>query len=305
MITPQLWTAEELEKDRLTAIAAFRRERLEEPLEQYLQAFDRYRSVVEELLATTEDLAKLDDTALAVLVDRRLAEASRYLTGPVVSTDDLRTVADAVLAPARLQKDPAMVDRIIDFIRTGLDRRRFAWLGEARAPTKNERNAAVLASAALMANARVGVARRAKGSADQEKAVKDILSARGLTLVARRTIQRMQEAPMRGEFCLESVLGTSRADLIVTLWDGRMMPIECKVSNSAVNSVKRLNREAAGKAEAWISDFGKRQVVPAAVLSGVYKLHNLMDAQERGLHLFWAHDLRALTDRIDATRQTV
>jgi hypothetical protein len=80
------------------------------------------------------------------------------------------------------------------------------------------------------------------------------------------------------------------------------MPIECKVSNSAVNSVKRLNREAAGKAESWIGDFGKKQVVPVAVLSGVYKLHNLLGAQERGVVLFWTHDLRALTEWIDATR---
>jgi len=31
MITPRMWTVDELERDRLTAIAAFRRERLEEP----------------------------------------------------------------------------------------------------------------------------------------------------------------------------------------------------------------------------------------------------------------------------------
>jgi hypothetical protein len=42
--------------------------------------------------------------------------------------------------------------------------------------------------------------------------------------------------------------------------------------------------------------------VPAAVLSGVYKLHNLEDAQNRGLALFWAHDLKALTDWIATTR---
>ncbi|HEV3075580.1 MAG TPA: XamI family restriction endonuclease [Thermoanaerobaculia bacterium] len=94
----------------------------------------------------------------------------------------------------------------------------------------------------------------------------------------------------------------SRADLIVSLWDGRIMPIECKVSNSAVNSVKRLNREAAGKAESWIGDFGKKQVVPVAVLSGVYKLHNLLSAQERGLVLFWTHHLGALTEWVGATR---
>ena len=53
------------------------------------------------------------------------------------------------------------------------------------------------------------------------------------------------------------------------------MAIECMISKSAVKSVKRLNNDAAAKAGAWLKDFGTRQVVPAAVLSGVYKLHNL------------------------------
>ena len=80
------------------------------------------------------------------------------------------------------------------------------------------------------------------------------------------------------------------------------MPIECKVSNSSTNSVKRLNNDAAVKAVSWKTDFGLRQVVPVAVLSGVYKLHNLMDAQERGLTLFWAHDLAPMTAWIERTR---
>src|SRR3546814_5622550 len=65
--------------------------------------------------------------------------------------------------------------------------------------------------------------------------------------------------------------------------DRRVMPIECKVSNSSTNSVKRLNNDAAVKAETWRNDFGQNQVVPTAVLGGVYKLHNLLDAQRRGL----------------------
>ena len=80
------------------------------------------------------------------------------------------------------------------------------------------------------------------------------------------------------------------------------MPIECKVSNSSTNSVKRLNNDAAVKAASWKLDFGLRQVVPTAVLSGVYKLHNLLDAQDRGLTVFWAHDLKPLTDWIASTK---
>eukprot|EP00438_Fugacium_kawagutii_P024322 Skav204920 [mRNA] locus=C9183229:2297:2542:- [translate_table: standard] len=81
------------------------------------------------------------------------------------------------------------------------------------------------------------------------------------------------------------------------------MPIECKVSNSSTNSVKRLNNDAAVKATSWKTDFGLRQVVPSAVLSGVYKLHNLLDAQERGLTIFWAHDLEPLTEWIASSKK--
>lgn len=195
-----------------------------------------------------------------------------------------------------------MVARIVEVIRAGLDRRRFTWIAEGREPHEDERDAAVLASAALMANSRAGTLRRGQGKFSQELAVQQTLLDHGLRMVARRAIPNLRQAPAPGEFCLESELGMGKADLIVTLWDSRVMPIECKVSNSAVNSVKRLNNDAAAKAESWTSDFGKRQVVPVAVLSGVYKLHNLLNAQERGLTLFWAHNLVALTEWIEATR---
>ena len=80
------------------------------------------------------------------------------------------------------------------------------------------------------------------------------------------------------------------------------MAIECKVSNSALNSIKRLNNDAAVKAEFWLKHFGTAQMVPAAVLSGVYKLHHLVNAQAHGLALFWAHDLVELLSWIDQTR---
>src|SRR5207249_1486058 len=88
--------------------------------------------------------------------------------------------------------------------------------------------------------------------------------------VKTRRVRVLADAPAPGEFCRESMLGNRKADFILTLWDKRVMPIECKVSNSATNSVKRLNNDAAVKAVAWRHDFGATQIVPAAVLSGVY-----------------------------------
>lgn len=303
MIEPPVWTDDLLEAARIKAIAAFSKERLEEPLEDYLEAFDEYQGHVEEVLEATVDLTELDTTALDVLCDARLLEAFRYLAGPPISEDDLKVLADArSLTRSTLEGTPDLVQRLIGVVRQVLDRRRFAWVVEGREPTEAERNAAVLASAALMAASRAQTRRRTLGKDQQEEMVKAALRELGFAEVPSRTIKTISHAPSPGQFCGESVLGNRKGDIIVRLWDDRVMPIECKVSNSSTNSVKRLNNDAAVKATSWKTDFGLRQVVPSAVLSGVYKLHNLRDAQERGLTLFWAHDLAPLTEWITRTK---
>jgi len=303
VIDPPVWSSEQLEADRLKSSAAFSKERLEEPLEDYLEAFDEYQGYVEEILETTVDLSILDQLALDVLGDPHLLEAFRYLAGPPISQDDLKVLADArSLTKSTLEKSPDLVQRLIAVVRQVLDRRRFAWVVENREPTEAERNAAVMASAALMAASRTQTRRRTLGKDQQEAMVKEALKGLGFTEVASRKIPNISHAPGPGEFCGESVLGTRKGDIIVRLWDQRVMPIECKVSNSSTNSVKRLNNDAAVKASSWKVDFGLRQVVPSVVLSGAYKLHNLQDAQERGLTIFWAHDLKPLTDWITGTR---
>ncbi|MFA9200630.1 MAG: XamI family restriction endonuclease [Cypionkella sp.] len=294
---------EQLEGDLKQARAAFTRERLEEPLEDYLEAFDEYQGHVEELLETTVDLTDIDSSALYVLGDPRLLEAFRYIAAPPISSDDYKVLADVPsFSPSRLHSSPEAVGRLLDVVRQVLDRRRFAWVVEGRDTTEAERTAAVMASAALMAASRTQTARRTKGKEQQESAVKAALRDLNFNEVASRPILNISHAPNPGEFCGESILGTRKGDIIVRLWDHRVMPIECKVSNSSTNSVKRLNNDAAVKASSWKLDFGLRQVVPAAVLSGVFKLHNLIDAQDRGLTIFWAHDLGALTRWISATR---
>jgi hypothetical protein len=130
-----------------------------------------------------------------------------------------------------------------------------------------------------------------------------MLTQRHISRVPARPVRTLAEAPRPGEFCRESMLGTRKADFLIGLFDGRTMALECKVSNSATNSIKRLNNDAAVKAEVWRRDFGEMNVIPAAVLSGVYKLHHLEDAQRRGLALFWSHTLDAqLLDWIERTR---
>ena len=80
------------------------------------------------------------------------------------------------------------------------------------------------------------------------------------------------------------------------------MSIECKVSNSEVNSFKRVNDEAPGRARRWLVAFGQAGVVPAAVLGGVFKRANLEAAQTHGLALNWQHRLDDLAAFLEAAQ---
>lgn len=302
MIEPPRWSSDELRTEAAVSIEQFRKQRVEEPLGHYLEAFDDYQGDVENLFKTTIDLTRLE-SAVEILTDPKLLNAFRYLAGPPISLDDLKTVAEAAsLSPKQLRSKPELVERVVQVVLIGLDRRRFPWVKENREPSETEREAAVLASSAMMAAQRVGTKRRSEGKKTQEARVAATLLAYGMNQVAPRAVSTFADAPQPGQFSGESYLGNRKADFLVRLWDNRLMAIECKVSNSATNSVKRLNNDAAAKAEAWRKDFGETQVVPSAVLSGVYKLHNLVDAQNRGLALFWAHRLTALVDFIERTR---
>jgi hypothetical protein len=299
---PPRWSDEQLEIDRTIAIARFREQRLQEPLEQYLDCFDRYRGAFENLLETTVDLTRLSrSTTIDILTNAELLEAVRYLAGPPVSEDDLKVLADATLTPSRLRADPDMAQRVIEAVLMALDRRRFPWVVDGRDPEPTERDAATLASAALLATQRLSTDRRSESKTLQEQTVADALTDFAFSEVPTRTITTLSDAPNAGEFCRESMLGGRKADFVIGLWDGRKMALECKVSNSSTNSVKRLNNDAAVKAVRWREEFGTAQLVSAAVLSGVFKLHNLKDAEAKGLTLFWAHNLQALVAWIDST----
>jgi hypothetical protein len=127
---------------------------------------------------------------------------------PPISEDDLTVLAEASsLAKGRLQSRPEDVHRLIQVVRLVLDRRRFCWVVENREPTETEGDAAVMASAALMAASRVQTNRRTTGKKQQEALVVQALIGLGLREVASREIPNVALAPEPGEFCGESSFG--------------------------------------------------------------------------------------------------
>ena len=239
MNEPESWTLDELTRDAGRAKELFRRSRLDEPLALYSEFFNTFAAIfggiIDRLPSLTSPSA--ESNALAELVATADAKtAFRYLAAPPVSEDDLKTLAETTLAPTTLRSDPERVRRVREIILHVIDPHRFPWVREGRRPTDHERTQAIVASAVLVAARKVETARRSDAKRLQEDAVKDMLREIGFEEVPARDMALLDAAPAPGRFCGESKLGDSRADLVVRLYDGRVMPIECKTSNSAVNS---------------------------------------------------------------------
>ena len=287
MIEPRRWTLAELERDAEEATSLFREERLKESLNQYSDFFEHFSTVFRELVDRLPALAHAENSAHAIieiLSEDDARTALRYLAAPLVSDDDLKTLAETKLSATALRNTPENAHRVAALVLRLIDPHRFPWIAENRLPTSDEVERAVVASAALVATQKVSTSRRS-ASKVQEDAVKDVLRSCGfIEDPSRPDIETLVDAPASNHFRGESKLGRTKADIVARLPDQRLLAIECKVSNSAVNSYKRVNHEAVGKARSWLSDFGRRQIVPAAVLSGVFKPANLATAQDEVLH---------------------
>ena len=175
-----------MESDAALAKRAFRNERLLEPLDLYNRFFTTFAGIFRELVDKLPEVTAdpVNAELIAELVDGRDAQkAFRYLTGPPISKDDLETVADAMLTPSRLRIDPESAKRIRHTVLTIIDPHRFPWLTEDRQPSNDERERAVIASAALAASSDVGTIRRNTSKEAQEEAVKDVLTGIGMKQV--------------------------------------------------------------------------------------------------------------------------
>lgn len=289
---PPVWGVDRLEADRKRAIELFIQERGAEGSARYIEAFDANLARVSQLFEATRDLRDLTD-GQALSSDPSLLAVARYLAGPPISADDLDTLTgEHVTKRRRINRDIARKAAAV--IEIAIDQRRFPWLfqNRQRRPNPTDREIAIRWTTGLKTAQEVQTRRRSESSARQEAAVMNLLEGLGFRRVPARRITAT-EGLERGEFSREADVAGTKCDVPVGLRDGRLLLIECKVSNSALNGVKRLNRETAGKAAHWRLQFGVRAVT-AAALSGVFKLANLEAAQSAGVTIFWEHDLESL-----------
>lgn len=296
------WSEKELDRLRQQSRRQFVDRYSNEVQAAYREILDDCRERVELLLGETGDLRTLKKGGSALDDRRDLLDAARYCTSPVISADTMKIVGER----------EGTEGTILLF----LDSERFPWVGDRRNAKPAERRRAVTMTAKLWADQRAKTADRTSYSKAQEKRTSEALEAAGLTHVSRKAIRdRLKElgddpgegltasnwgdALYRGEFTDEIKLAGNKCDVPARLADGRLLPIECKVSNSEVNSTKRLIRETLGKHNDWRSTFG-RELATGAVLAGVFSMLNLRQAQKQGMLLFFEHRLNALTAFVKA-----
>lgn len=304
----RVWSADEVAADVEAARAEFRARRLGEPLHRYLDAFDAAEPAVAKLIAEVEAVLAGGAAAEASLRELWGSElgrtAFRYLGAPPISDDDLKTLAEVPLSAVAAGRSHG--EKLLAVMRVIVDPRRFPWLAAKRPARQAERQAATLATTALVASQRVQTLRRGDEKSSVEGAVKGLLVGMGWTLASTRPARGVQklvtDAPPPRTFLTQTNLGTDNADVIVRLDDGRLLAVECKGSNSEINSRKRLNKEAVQNARAWLAGFGADQVVPAVALQGVFNARYVVEAQGTPMAVFWSHRLADLRDFVEAAR---
>ena len=292
---PPRWTNSELEEGLKKSLASFVEAWGAEGSERYERLVSELSVPVTQLFEETSDLAHLGATTF---MDRpALLAGARFLTAPPISEGNLRTLIGGNLGVKQPVAERA--DRAAQLIGAGLDHLRFTWIRERRTASDAERRTAILWTASLWAIESMRTHQRLASSKAQELAVADLLTSIGFERVPRRVLDALEKLPP-GTFTGESLLGKNRCDVPVRLRDGRLLALECKVSNTAVNSKKRLNDSGGAKAKDWYDTFGA-QVIAGVVLSGVYSLGNLVTAQnDQRITIFWAHDLGRLAEFVVA-----
>jgi hypothetical protein len=299
-----LWTDEELEVRRQRSRQLYVERYKTEVRVGFAAIEHECQDEVKALFKVTDSLRSLGEDLRLFVEHPELLIAARFVTKPAISADTLKIVS----------QQKGVVVTICEF----LDRDRFPWLTGKRggSPRRADLDRAVGMTVRIMAEQRAQTRRRTESSRAQEQAVRKVLLRCGLKYVDRRDVRKRmvelgddpkrgltttnyQELLGRGEFTQETALAGAKCDVPVRLEDGRLFPIECKVSNSEVNSTKRLIRETRGKHNEWRREFGN-ELMTGAVLAGAFSMINLRQAQQAGVLPFFEHELKALSAFIKA-----
>jgi XamI restriction endonuclease len=305
---PQSWSPDELALDAAESRRRFVKERLAALASErraYSHWVEAHAQDAARLLATSNDLRDLDGKALSGRGD---LETARYVTVPPISLDDLDALTDSAFGTWTKQKSDRgarpskeAFARAAKIISERVVGDWTPWVREDRAPTEHERETFVHWTASVRTANRLATARRTERAARQETAIRRAVGEAGYEPATPPAVLVDPIAQMQpGTFASSSRrLGGANMDVPIRLVKGHatgllFLALEAKVSNSTINSRKRL-LEVMRKAETWNASGQIYSFRTAAVLAGSFDTSRLAEIQQAGVLIFWEHRLGDLT----------
>lgn len=251
------------------------------------------RSKVEAALTASQDLR---DFRSALETDGRHMLIFRHLLAPPKSQDQFKLLCDAWSKGSEKSGRPQRheaVRAVSEILAQWMDRKIAPWLAANREPSEVEREILVERVVSFIAPKLTETQKRNRLSAEQESAVVELLKSLGWQQLPSVTIDTRAAVPPK-HFMNKTRFATAtttaqEVDIACGFAASYVAAMECKVTNDATNSVKRVN-DVLKKAAAWKAHWGSF-VETAALLQGVIKPDDVQRLTDEGVKVFWSHDL--------------
>lgn len=259
------------------------------------------RTSVVELLTRSDQLLNIE---AAIRADASAIGVLRRVLAPPLSQDQLKIHCpeyDKGAENTGRAISRARAEAISNVLYARLDRELAPWIGEGRMPDVVEQDRLVSVATALISVQTELTERRRSISEFQEKAVVDLLLAKGWRKLAASPVSTLTSLSSR-QFMHKVKFATTtqpqEVDVACGLGETVVLALECKVSNDVTNSIKRVN-DVLKKAAAWKTKWGDF-VRTAVLLQGVVASKDVRRLLEADVQVFWSHDLRAFEVWLDS-----
>ena len=262
------------------------------------------RGVRKEILRALIATKGLRDIHGALIQSGRHIIVLRHLFAPPISQDQLKLIAP--LYPKGAEKTwtkltPAAAAEFEKEFLARRDKNLTAWLATNANPTKRQVKRVIDTVTPMISSQIFNTVRRNRLSDDQEKAVEALLIAKGWTKSPSVTVSNTADLSplhyMRKTRAKASKTATKEVDIACGVSANLILAMECKVSNDATNSVKRVS-DVLDKAKSWQTHWGGF-IQTAALLQGVIAYKEVVRLMNDNVLVFWSHDLEALSSWLD------
>ncbi len=262
------------------------------------------RAVRKEILRTLIETQGLRDLQGSLTKTGRHLLVLRHLFAPPISQDQLKLIVRSYPKGAEKKSSRLNKQAANDFATAFAQRRDptlTAWLPTNANPNRRQIRRVLDTLTPMIANQIFNTVRRNRLSDEQEKAVVALLEAKGWSRSPSSTVNNGSDLPprhfMRKTRC-KTRTATKEVDIACGVNPSLIMAMECKVSNDATNSVKRVS-DVMDKTKAWNDQWGGF-IQTAALLQGVIAFKDVARLLDSDVLVFWSHDLQPLADWLDS-----